>query len=314
MNTFAAWLILLAYLAFALAPWRRFLSRGSQRLGDWTVALFLIPLLLATSFQPTWETLIRFGIYLAIPTLLLRLRPKNARPLDIFHILTILSLWLPIEPDLFIMIFNLITPGFDLAVQVPAVWLALPGVEATLVSGVDLPIDMLTAVLLVLYLFLLRHPLEGTGFNFRLNLDDLKKVNTGLLIYTVIGIPLGLLMGFLRYKLDWPGPVDAILALIAGYLLTALAEEILFRGVIQNLLLARLGREKLALPIAALIFGMAHLNNSTPRFPEPNWGYFLMASIAGLAYGWVWMRTKKVTASAITHALVNFVWGILLGG
>jgi membrane protease YdiL (CAAX protease family) len=36
--------------------------------------------------------------------------------------------------------------------------------------------------------------------------------------------------------------------------------------------------------------------------------YVVMATLAGLAYGWVWMRTRKVTASAITHMLVNLIW------
>jgi membrane protease YdiL (CAAX protease family) len=37
-----------------------------------------------------------------------------------------------------------------------------------------------------------------------------------------------------------------------------------------------------------------------------------LATIAGVAYGWVYVRTGKVTASAITHALVDAVWVILL--
>jgi membrane protease YdiL (CAAX protease family) len=37
----------------------------------------------------------------------------------------------------------------------------------------------------------------------------------------------------------------------------------------------------------------------------------LMAALAGLAYGWVWRRTRKVTASALTHMLANLLWGIV---
>jgi len=39
-----------------------------------------------------------------------------------------------------------------------------------------------------------------------------------------------------------------------------------------------------------------------------------MATLAGLAYGWTWRKTGKITASAVVHATVNFVWGILLSG
>jgi membrane protease YdiL (CAAX protease family) len=42
--------------------------------------------------------------------------------------------------------------------------------------------------------------------------------------------------------------------------------------------------------------------------------YALVAALAGLAYGYVWRRTGKITASAITHTLVNATWALLLGG
>jgi membrane protease YdiL (CAAX protease family) len=139
----------------------------------------------------------------------------------------------------------------------------------------------------------------------------LRNAMTGLTIFTVVGLPLGLGMGFLQFNLVIPGLLDFLVNVLAGYLLVALIEEVLFRGVIQNLLITRIGNERVGLAIGSIIFGMAHLNNSTTGFPEPNWAYVLMATIAGLAYGWVWMRTKRVTASAITHMLVNLVWDIV---
>lgn len=60
---------------------------------------------------------------------------------------------------------------------------------------------------------------------------------------------------------------------------------------------------------ASTIFGLAHLNNTSAGFSIPNWAYALMATMAGVAYGWVWVRTSKVTASALTHMLVNLIWG-----
>ena len=67
----------------------------------------------------------------------------------------------------------------------------------------------------------------------------------------------------------------------------------------------------MGLLIAAPLFGLAHINNSTPGFSQPNWAYALMATLAGLAYGWVWVRTYKVTASALTHAAVNLAWWLI---
>ena len=103
--------------------------------------------------------------------------------------------------------------------------------------------------------------------------------------------------------------------LIGGYLFTALPEELLFRGVIQNLLERRFPQwPGLTIGLAAVVFGLAHLDNPTPGYPVPNMTYVAMATLAGLAYGWTWRRTGKITASAVTHALVNFMWGILLAG
>jgi len=90
-----------------------------------------------------------------------------------------------------------------------------------------------------------------------------------------------------------------------------LIEEVLFRGVIQNIFTNHLKNEHLAWFFASVIFGLAHLNNATQGFPVPNWAYVFMATMAGLSYGWVWRKTHKVTASAFTHMLVNLFWGLL---
>jgi hypothetical protein len=134
-----------------------------------------------------------------------------------------------------------------------------------------------------------------------------------LLAFAAVGIPLGLLTGFLAFEPQVPEFVPALLALLAGYLFTALPEELLFRGLIQNGLERLYPKAKIATLIApAVLFGLAHLNNPTPGYPVPNAMYAVMATLAGLAYGYVWRRTGKITASAITHALVNFIWGLLL--
>jgi membrane protease YdiL (CAAX protease family) len=40
----------------------------------------------------------------------------------------------------------------------------------------------------------------------------------------------------------------------------------------------------------------------------------LLAAAAGVAYGWVYQKTRNVAASAVTHALVDILWGLLFGG
>lgn len=310
MKPAAAWLALLVYLAFAYRPWVNILIRLNKRVGEWTVALLLLPYLLAVEFQPAVGDLVRLLACIAVPILCLRLRRRDAGELDVFHILAILAIWASIEPHLFILILDLVTPGIDLRARLPvrSLW---PQAEAMLVPGLNLPVHTLTAVLLACYLFLVYRPLNDIGFSWRLHWRDGMAALLGVLGFAVVGLPIGLQIGFLRYNLYWGDALTWLIGIVGGYLLVALPEELLFRGIIQNLLHKRLKRNWLALILAAVIFGMAHLNNSTSGFPAPNWAYVLMATLAGLSYGWVWMRSKKIVASAITHMLVNLIWYVV---
>ncbi len=294
-----AFLILIAlYFGFA---WPSFVSylKGivTNRRRGLVLALFLLtPYLILTipdaredpkAFLPD---LLAMLLYMVVPAAASLLRPPGARALHPLDILAILALWFPIE-------FG---------------W--LPDVEATLGSGVDLPIPMLTAIPLAFLIFLVLRPLDSIGYTFVLTRSDLDRVAAGLMAYTLVGVPLGLLTGFLVLGLDSFDLGEWLAMGILGYLFTALPEELLFRGVIQNQLHRRVPGEWPALLLASGIFGLAHLNNATAGFPEPNWMYALMATLAGLAYGWTWRRTGKITASALVHSTVNLFWSILLSG
>jgi membrane protease YdiL (CAAX protease family) len=85
---------------------------------------------------------------------------------------------------------------------------------------------------------------------------------------------------------------------------TALPEEILFRALIQNLLMQRFGSGTRTLLAASFIFGCAHLDNG-PQ-PLPNWRYMILASIAGFAYGKVFQKASTVMSSAGLHMLVDW--------
>jgi membrane protease YdiL (CAAX protease family) len=85
---------------------------------------------------------------------------------------------------------------------------------------------------------------------------------------------------------------------------TALPEEILFRSLIQNLLMQRFGAGARTLLAASLIFGCAHLDNGPQALP--NWRYMILATIAGLAYGRVFQKASTVLSSAGLHMLVDW--------
>ena len=76
----------------------------------------------------------------------------------------------------------------------------------------------------------------------------------------------------------------------------------------QNLLQKRLGRPILGLVVSSVIFGATHLNNG----PLPDWRYFVLATIAGLFYGFIYMRTKSLAVPALVHAMVDSVWVLFL--
>jgi membrane protease YdiL (CAAX protease family) len=82
---------------------------------------------------------------------------------------------------------------------------------------------------------------------------------------------------------------------------TALPEEILFRALIQNLLMQRFGSGTRTLLLASFIFGCAHLDNG-PQ-PLPNWRYMILATVAGFAYGKVFQKASTVLSSAGLHML-----------
>ena len=70
----------------------------------------------------------------------------------------------------------------------------------------------------------------------------------------------------------------------------------------------------LALVIASVIFGAAHLDNDTTNYHVPNFMYMLMATIAGLMCGWTWRASGNIVFSAITHALVDWIWVTCFSG
>ena len=216
-----------------------------------------------------------FGAYLTIPAVLVCV--GRGRAPDLVRVLgAAIVLWLPIEFDLL--------P--QLRLPPPNGLRAAP--FAALATG--------------LYLFLVACPLDRIGYTFRLTSRDLRVALMAAAAFAVVGVPIGLVTGFLEWN-PRPDAVRLAVAPIAIYLATGVPEEFLFRGLIQNTLERALGRA--GLPIASIIFGLAHL---------PDVRYVLLATLAGVAYGWVYLATRRITASAITHALVDWIWVVFLRG
>jgi len=79
-------------------------------------------------------------------------------------------------------------------------------------------------------------------------------------------------------------------AVVGITLFTAWPEEFLFRGILQNLLSRTLNSRWSGLAAASIIFGLSHILHA----PFPNWKYVGLATIAGLFYGHVWMKSGSL--------------------
>ena len=157
-----------------------------------------------------------------------------------------------------------------------------------------------------LYGFLAIRQLSGTGFNFHLRWSDWKTGLRELIYFTPIVLVLGLALGFIHPHRNVPGVGSALLRWVGIFFFTAVPEELFFRAWVQNLLERRLGR-RAALVIASVLFGLSHFNKRSAHF---NWRYVLLATIAGIFYGRAWREHRRVPASTITHASVDWIWGL----
>ena len=161
-----------------------------------------------------------------------------------------------------------------------------------------------------LYGFLAIRQLNGTGFDFHLRWSDWKTGLRELVFFAPIVIGLGIALGFIHPHANRPGIWPAALRWVLIFLFTAVPEELFFRGWVQNLLERRVGR-RAALGIASIIFGLSHFNKRrSASMPHFNWPYVVLATIAGIFYGRAWRENRRIPASTITHASVDWLWGL----
>src|SRR5580700_5852348 len=157
-----------------------------------------------------------------------------------------------------------------------------------------------------LYGFLAIRQLSGTGFDFHFRWSDWRTGLRELVFFAPPVIVLGLALGFIHPHRNLPGVGSALLRWVGIFFFTAVPEELFFRAWVQNLLERRVGR-RAALVIASILFGLSHFNKRSVHF---NWRYVLLATIAGIFYGRAWRANRRVAASTITHASVDWLWGL----
>jgi membrane protease YdiL (CAAX protease family) len=187
-------------------------------------------------------------------------------------------------------------PGFDNLKVVDAVRVSEDGIPFTLHLNFD-------KTLIGIFILGSMPNLIRTGADW--------KELLGTIGVRVLGIILGLALLSVAFQfVRWDPKVPEILPIwaVTNLLFVCVAEEGFFRGFLQKYL-SELGQNLrygkfLALGIASLLFGVAHFAGGVT--------YVILASIAGLGYGWMYQITGRIEASIITHFLLNLVHILLL--
>ena len=109
-------------------------------------------------------------------------------------------------------------------------------------------------------------------------------------------LPLAAGLGALRSEIGLP--TWWWLFAVNNLLFTCVAEETLFRGVIQQTLAKRFGLIT-GLVLASVLFGVAHMGGGVLLV--------VFATLAGLGYGAVFALTGRLWAVVLTHFLFNFI-------
>jgi len=140
--------------------------------------------------------------------------------------------------------------------------------------------------------------------SFRQFLDDGKRSALPALLTIAVLIVLGLFTHFFRFlpKL----PEATLLFFAVNLVLTCVAEEAFFRGLMQEAIY-RLGNKPayayLAIAVSAVLFGLAHLGGGTQ--------YAALATVAGLGYALIYHRTRRLEWVILTHAGFNLCHFVL---
>jgi hypothetical protein len=174
-------------------------------------------------------------------------------------------------------------------------------------GGRRISISFFIALDLALFLFAVVRPMRSFDIGLGLSARHLATAVGAFAGLALVAAPLGLAIGFL----DFRGQEIGFWALSRWFgllLFVGLPEEMVFRGLLQEGV-GRLLAPRAGWIVVSVLFGLAHLKKHAPPL---NWPYALMATLAGLAYGWVYLRTGRIAASATTHATVDFVWGAFL--
>lgn len=180
-------------------------------------------------------------------------------------------------------------PGFAGARVIDSVRFTVDAVPFSMYLNLDKPLIAYWLVLVCPWIVLQRS-----------RRDALLSVATLLPATALLCLGAAMLMGMIGWAPKWPD--QAWLWALNNLLLVSLTEEALFRGYVQGglsrLLKSRPYGDSVALVVASVLFGLAHIGAGAQ--------WVLLGSIAGLGYGLAY-RQGGLLAAVLTHFGLNLL-------
>jgi membrane protease YdiL (CAAX protease family) len=220
----------------------------------------------------------RFVAFLFIPCLIVTVGANRPVP-SWLDLLAVACIWLPFDTG-----------------HLKGIW-AWPAGDGAYVLNTAVAISLAGAV------FVGFRGLEDVKIRLRWSRADVVRAVLSLLAFMVLAVPFGLLTDFIKLnpRVDLMKAIGTPLGI---FFFIAIPEELLFRGLVQNILEKKLKRFVPALILASVFFGATHYNNT----PTPDWRYLTLATLAGFLYGYNYWKSRSLLGSALMHALVDSVW------
>jgi uncharacterized protein len=190
-----------------------------------------------------------------------------------------------------------------------AVWLVIIVILHKLngIWNVPVNLDMMGRLFIVslgAFCWIYIRPVPALGYALDFSKRALKAAATNFLLFSAIGIPAGLAIGFTSWNVRWHGTTAFLLELLEIFLFVGILEELFFRGFLQNLLSKSFDSRWCGQVLASCVFGLFHILHA----PFPNWRYVVLASVAGWFYGSAYRESGSIFSSALVHAMVDTLW------
>jgi len=150
---------------------------------------------------------------------------------------------------------------------------------------------------------------RGITLGIKFSKSDFLLILKSLVLLSLILIPVGLYVGFLKFNPNLN--TKFIICTTFEYILfVGLTEELVFRGILQNLLEKSL-KTPYAIIITSGLFAIIY-SHITGGSGFPNWTYVSFAFVAGLAYGTAYVKSRSIWVPIIIHGLVDTIWRVIL--